>query len=324
MNDTDEILLFLVEEILGPHRPTRADNPQKYFNCKSPKCIHDHNKYNLAYKSDERIFKCFKCETKGSIQRLVSFYGNQAHREKLKLALPYYIPNRSYFDKPKVDHENITCDLLEEYIPLWEPNDTFKYRQALDYVMKTRKITMDQIKEYKIGYTEEGNHKLRVIIPSHNAKGNVNYFEARAYWDKIKMTYLKPKNPDKNDIIFFESRINWDLPVFLVEGVFDAIRIPNAIPMLGKIPSYYLIMKLLEHNARVVICLDEDAIEEAFEIYEDLSSLGLDMFFVDMTGKDDISKMYEDGGKKVIIELLKTVQKLDFELFFNKLLKYGK
>jgi DNA primase len=270
------------------------------------------------------VFKCFKCNTQGSIQRLVSFYGNTGHRDKLKLALPYYIANKSYFDKPKVDYASVTCELPEEYFPLSVPRDSFKYRQALEYVLNNRKISMEEIKDYNIGYTEEGTHKLRIIIPSYNNLGKVNYFEARAYWDKITMNYLKPKNPDKNDIIFFESRINWDLPVFLVEGVFDAMRIPNAIPMLGKSPSYYLITKLIEHNSRVVLCLDEDAITDAYEIYEDLSSLGLDMFFVDMTGKADVSKMYEDHGKKAIIELLKTVQKLNFQMYFQKLLKYGK
>ena len=150
MTDIDEILLFLVEEILGPHRPTREDNPQKYFHCKSPQCRHNHDKFHLAYNAEKRVFKCFKCETRGSIERLVSFYGNRTHSEKLKLALPYHIP-QNYFDRPKVDYATVTCELPKEYLPLWKKRDSFKYRQALDYVMNVRKITMEQIKEYNIG-----------------------------------------------------------------------------------------------------------------------------------------------------------------------------
>jgi len=321
MTDVDEMLIFLVEDILGPHRPTKKDNPQKYFHCKSPQCIHNHDKFHLAYNAEKRVFKCFKCENKGSIQRLVSYYGGKTHSEKLKLILPYHIP-QSYFDRPKVDFANVTCELPKEYLPLWKKRDSFKYRQALDYVINTRKITMEQIKEYNIGYTEEGNRKLRIIIPSYNSSGKVNYYEARAYWDKIKMNYIKPDNPNKDDVIFFENRVNWDLPVFLVEGVFDALRVPNAIPMLGKIPSYYLISKLLEHNSRVILCLDEDAIKEAYEIYEDFSSLGLDMYFIDMSGRKDISKIFEDNGKKAIVDLLKRIQKLNFEKFLEKLIQY--
>lgn len=321
MTDTDEILLFLVEDILGAHRPTKFNNPQKYFNCKSPKCIHDYNKYNLAYKADERVFKCFKCNMKGSIHKLVSYYGNNAHKKQLKLALPYYIESRSYFDKPNFD--SITCELPEEFISLSEKRNSFKYKQALEYITKTRKISLDEIKKYNIGYTEEGKYKLRIIIPSYNEQNKVNYFEARTFWDKVKITYLKPDKPDKQNIIFFENMINWDLPVYLVEGVFDAIRLPNAIPMLGKIPSFYLISKLMQQNSKVILCLDEDAIQDAFEIYEDLSSLGLDIYFIDMTGRGDISKIYEDFGKNGIINLLKTVQKINFENYFKKLLKYG-
>ena len=148
MTDTDEILLFLVEDILGSHRPTRANNPQKYFNCKSPKCIYDRNKYNLAYNADNRVFKCFKCNTQGSIHSLVQNFGNKGHGEKLKLAIPYYIPNKNYFSKPNFDLENITCELPVEYLPLSKFSETFKYKQALDYVTNVRKLTMDQIKDY--------------------------------------------------------------------------------------------------------------------------------------------------------------------------------
>lgn len=321
MNDINNSLLFLVDDVLGPHRPTSKDNPQKYFNCKSSVCIRDHNKYNLSYNSEMRQFHCFKCGTGGSINRLVGLYGKDGHQERLKMILPYSFPNRNYFEKT-VDHDNITCDLPNDYIPLIKHRDGFKYKQALDYVVNKRKITLDQIDEYNIGYTEKGDYKLRIIIPSYNNNGRLNYFEARAYWDKIKMTYLKPKNPDKNDIIFFENRINWDLPVYLVEGVFDAFRIPNSIPMLGKIPSYYLITKLLEHKSRVVLVLDEDAIKDSYKIFEDLTSLGLDMYFIDMSGKDDISRIFEKEGKSSIIKLLKTVKKIDFTEHFMKLFKY--
>ena len=61
------------------------------------------------------------------------------------------------------------------------------------------------------------------------------------------LTYLNSK-----DIIFNEFYINWDLPVYLVEGVFDSLRIPNSIPLLGKGVSPLLLKRLLENNFEVV------------------------------------------------------------------------
>jgi hypothetical protein len=56
------------------------------------------------------------------------------------------------------------------------------------------------------------------------------------------------------------------------------------------------------------------------EIYEKLSSLGLNVFFIDLKGKKDISKTYEDGGQEALNELLNTICRIDEVFKFNKLL----
>ena len=50
------------------------------------------------------------------------------------------------------------------------------------------------------------------------------------------MKYLNPIT-SKEDIIFNEDKIDWNKNLFLVEGVFDSLFIPNSIPMLGKVMS---------------------------------------------------------------------------------------
>jgi hypothetical protein len=186
MNATDQIVFGIVEETLGRPRKTRDDNPQKYFNCRSQKCKNDVDKYNLAFHAESKIFKCWKCHVHGSVYTLIKTFGNKTQLEKLKLALPYFNSVNGFNQKNNVDYDSVTCELPKEYIPLWEPRNSFKYRNALDYVMNTRKISMQEIKDWKIGYTEEGKKKLRIIIPSYNKFNKINYYEARAYWDKLK------------------------------------------------------------------------------------------------------------------------------------------
>ena len=110
------------------------------------------------------------------------------------------------------------------------------------------------------------------------------------------------------------------MPVYLVEGVFDAIRLPNSIPMLGKIPSELLFNKLIKHNSTVIICLDSDAVKDGISIYKKLYSLGLNVFFIDLKGKKDISKIFEDDGQEEINKLLKTICRIDTIFELNKLL----
>jgi len=323
MNNVDHIVLGIVEEVFGQERRTGVENPQKYFNCKSSFCKQDHNKYNLAYHAESKIFKCWKCKIHGSVFTLIKNYGNKGLLEKLTLSLPYYnkITN-NFLNKQYIDYESITCDLPVEYLPLWISSDSFKYKKALDYLLNDRKLTIEEIERYKIGYTESGPRKLRIIIPSYNKKNCINYYEARAYWDKLKQAYMKPDSPDKDDIIFNEKYINFDIPVFLVEGCFDSLRIPNSIPMLGKVPSNLIIENLLKNNSKTILCFDEDAIKDCYDLFNMLSSLGLDVYYIDMTGFGDVSNVYEKNGIDGVKHLMTRIGKLTLNVFMEKKLKY--
>ena len=92
----------------------------------------------------------------------------------------------------------------------------------------------------------------------------------------------------------------------------------NAIPLLGKNISDFLVSKLVEHRSKVIICLDEDAKKDACQIYNQLDALGLDVWLVDV--KDDMAKIYQEHGKAGVIETISRKKKLDFtEIFADKL-----
>ena len=320
---TDFLVVSIVQKCLGNPKSQKDSESrvQWEFNCPSPKCKHDHNKYNLAYQSQKKVFKCWKCNYKGYIHKLIRDNGAREDYDRLKLILPEYeVEPFSVFKKAAVDYELITCELPLGYLPLNCQRSSNLYKLAWDYVTNDRKITPSQIDKYKIGYTETGSRKFRIILPSFNAAGRLNYYEARSFLKDPKVPYLKPDEPDKQDIIFNEQFINWDLPIYLVEGVFDAIRIPNAIAMLGKIPSPLLISKILRHNATVIVCLDADALRNGMDIYNMFYSLGLNVFFIDLKGKKDISKTYEDHGQTEIDKLLKTVCHIDTMFELNKII----
>ena len=318
LND-DYLVVNILESFLGAPKSNKDAETkiQWEFNCPSDSCRYDQNKFNLAYHAKNKVFKCWKCKYSGVVTKLVSRYGTSEDKKRLKLILPdYKIQQFNVFRRPEINYDLITCDLPDGYLPLNKERQSKLYKLAYDYVTNERKITTTQIDKYKIGYAETGPRKLRIIFPSYNSSEKINYFEARAFLKNAKTTYLKPDYPDKQDIIFNEKFINWDLPVYLVEGVFDAIRLPNSIPMLGKIPSELLFNKLIKHNSTVIICLDSDAVKDGISIY----SLGLNVFFIDLKGKKDISKIFEDDGQEEINKLLKTICRIDTIFELNKLL----
>ena len=327
MEDNDRIILSLLIEVFGEpkHFDISNEKEQWEFNCPSSYCKHDYEKYNLSYNAKMKIFNCWKCGsrlgTKGYVHKLVKKYGTKSQYDRLNLILPEHSTNLiDVFNKPKVDHALITCKLPQGYHPLNKFRNTPLYKKAYDYITIDRKVNKLIIDKFKIGYTEEGSHRNRIIIPSFNNANKLNYFEARAFLN-VKPPYLKPSSPDKELIIFNESFINWDLPIYLVEGPFDMIRIPNSIPLLGKTLSDLLIRQILQHNSKVILCLDADAVMEGEATYKMLSSLGVDVYFVDLTGKNDISWNYENYGMPAIVELLKTVKKLDINFSLKNILK---
>ena len=56
-----------------------------------------------------------------------------------------------------------------------------------------RGITSTDVLKYNIGFCNKGFYKDRVIIPSYNNEGNLNYFQARSYSDRaLGMKYQNP------------------------------------------------------------------------------------------------------------------------------------
>lgn len=320
----DYSLVLILKSFLGsPKSDSGGENRTQWeFNCPSNKCKFDSNKYNLNYHSAKKVFRCWKCGYSGYIHKLVKNYGGKNNYNNLTLLLPTDRVGYNIFKKPEIDYNAISCELPPEFIPInkLDAKTSWKQNKAIEYLTQTRKVSQEIIDKYNIGFTEDGYYKNRIIIPSKNSAGSHNYFEARDYTGKSKPTYLKPKDIHKDHIIFNEFDINWNIPVYLVEGVFDMFRIPNSIPMLGKSPSDLLIDMIIRYNPTIIICLDDDAVSDSNNIYKNLSSLGVDVYHINMSGLSDISKIYEDYGREGVLHLVKSAKKLNFTHIFDKIL----
>jgi len=187
--------------------------------------------------------------------------------------------------------------------------------------LRSRRVDDEMIKKFQIGYTESGPRKFRIIIPSFNKNGDVNYYEARSYLPWVKPAYYKPDAEEvpKSAIIFNVSNVDFNLPTYLVEGVFDLMVLYNAIPLLGKEIPDILLAKLIKYKTKVILCLDEDALKDSVEIYNCLIECGIDVYFVEI--KDDIAKYYEKYGKEALIEVLKAHRKLDLKYIVSLIMK---
>lgn len=197
--------------------------------------------------------------------------------------------------------------LPEEFHPMYIPIASPEYKNALAYLIR-RGILKEDIIRYNIGYCETGPYAYHVIIPSYDAKGTLNFFVGRRYYETEGV--LPHKKPEVSmDLIGFESFINYNEPINLCEGAFDAIAIRNnAVPLFGKYPSKKLQEKMiLNGTKRVNIILDNDALRDSINNCELMMRLGIEVALVKLSGKDP-SKL----GFQKVHELIRNSKPIEF------------
>lgn len=184
----------------------------------------------------------------------------------------------------------------------------------------SRGLTNKQIQDYKIGFCQSGKYKDMIIIPSYNNHNNLNYFVARSFNPYSKLKY---KNPSaQKEMIFFQNRINWDIPIILVEGVFDAITIRyNAIPLITSSINTYLLRKLIKYNPIIYLLLDGDAKRKGIIITQKLKNYGLQNVYniIIEEQKHDASSLGYNKIWQIIDQNKKEVTQQS--IFINKLYK---
>jgi hypothetical protein len=111
---------------------------------------------------------------------------------------------------------------FDEIHPLHIPR-----KEAFNY-LKKRGITDEIIEKYQIGLCLEGEYAGRIIVPSFDKKGELNFFVSRSWNPRSKLKYKNPE-ASKDFLIFNESLIDWKKDIYLVEGVFDSFFLNNSI-----------------------------------------------------------------------------------------------
>ena len=121
-----------------------------------------------------------------------------------------------------------------------------------------------------------GKFRRRVIIPSFNLEGNLNYYVARTIDDAKKMKYRNAEVP-KEEVIFNAVDLDWEKEIILVEGVFDAMKCPeNTVPVLGSTLSKKsnLLKMVTRHQTPCLVSLDPDMKQKAYKLADLLVSSG--------------------------------------------------
>lgn len=300
-----DLLLDLLIDILGEPKSKYKQQDQFAFNCpvcSAHKGVDFDDKYNLEVNVEKNVYHCWSCgetdNTHGSIKKLVGKWGNKKQKQRIKILLPEEFT-------PKLDSSLPFEGLPKEYIFL---NTNYKsdFKDKALYYLKNRRIDKDFIERYKIGFAERGKYSGRIIIPSYNKDGVIDYFVSRTF-TKQKPKYLNAES-EKSDIIFNELHLSWYSTIYFVEGPFDHIVTPNSIPGLGKVMGDDLLKKIHDNAlANIVILVDGDAWEDGIKLYNMLNSGKLRdrVKIIKLPEKYDISLIHQLFGKEGVGKILR-------------------
>jgi len=301
------------------------ESEQLQVNC--PRCqerdglSHPDGKFNLEINTAKRMFRCWKCDEpkfSGSLGRLVRTFGTYADYEMYKA----YAGIFHDYDYKEDEKEYAPVKLPEEMILFTQmQSGNLEHFEAYSYLVTERKISRDIILKYRLGFCTTGKYAKRIIIPSYDINGEINYFVGRSYDPaEKKKKYLNPY-ADKDKIIFNEGLVNWDSTVYLVEGAFEMLTFPvNCIPMLGKTLSPTLFVKLKELKPEVVVLLDPDAYKNAIQLYYMLYTIYVGceekVKIVKLPTEEDLDELRRNQGIDDVIDSLYGARGLNTEDYF--------
>lgn len=264
--DEFEAVVELISEFLGDPKKIYENKSQISWDC--PICDDDKHKGNLEVNIEKGLFHCWACGdtegTHGTLNKLFGKFGTKQQKKLYNILRPEENEKKVKVVKPKVVlPENFT--LFKDSHPVYPIR-----KQAYNY-LKNRGITDNIIEKFGIGFCDKGSHAGRIVIPSYNKKGELNYYVGRS-WDIHSRAKYRNPEAEKEKIIFWESLIDWDRDIYLVEGAFDGMFLDNPVVMLGKHMSE-LLFETIYNNAKgdIIICLDGDAWENAVRLYHELN-----------------------------------------------------
>lgn len=298
MHTRGQVIQF-IEKIFGPAKLSNGGLNVSVV-CPNRNCPSvSRNKKKLVIRTDNFLVHCWVCGIKS---------------KNLYNILRKYIPGattefrETFLGSKEI---NLIDDIEENYVEeLRLPkgfillaevmNDSStEIKQAIWYLKHRRKILDRDFWYFKYGITlEDERYKNRIIIPSFDEEGDLNFFTTRSIRDKISLKSVHCNQAKRTGMAFNEINVDWSEELTIVEGPFDLVRCnDNATCMLGSDldENHYLFQKIVENHTPVVLAYDDDAIVKMYNTANLLSQYNVPVRIFDLPqGVHDVGEMKKE------------------------------
>ena len=264
-----------------------------------PNCdLGSQTKKKLSIRLDTDVCHCWVCGFKSrSLAPIIRKFYSRANLEEYHSRFKEKKILAS--DEPIEEVLSVTLPsgfkLLSTSLSALDPD----FRSVLKY-LKRRDITHRDLWYYRLGTCTSGRFRRRVIIPSFDFEGKLNYYVARSIDNSETRRYINARVP-KVDIIFNELNIRWNQELTIVEGPFDLMKCnDNATCLLGSGLSIEsrLFNKIIANQTPVLLGLDPDMKDKTQKIAKKLSEFNVPVRILNVGAKDDVGEMSRNEFEK--------------------------
>jgi hypothetical protein len=209
------------------------------------------------------VYHCWVCDLKGrGLAKLIKKVDASKVAE--------YLSDYRSFKKTenKSEQDEIRIDLPEDFRLLINPKSSDPDWKAVTKYALSRGFTKKTMWSFRIGYSRSFQWRRRLMIPSFDKDGNINYITGRAIDPDNSFRYKNESAPRKT-IIFNEMDIDFSKPLLLAEGPMDLVKVKmNKTCLLGSTlgSDNLLFQRIVENQTPIILILDSDAQSKALKI----------------------------------------------------------
>lgn len=289
---TNSDKIALIQSILGQVEAHR-DGINVSVRCPNRECPSHPvtaQKKKFCIRLDDDRAHCWVCGLKGHLSKILRLHvgrdavikfggvmaANYAHDDR-KENLPPRLP---------ADFRLLGPFLGRVGVPYVNPFIKYLY---------SRGISDRDIWHFKFGFSNEPSWRNRVIMPSFDRNGNLNWITGRTILDGIRPKYLD-HDGDKN-IIFNEINLDWTHDLTIVEGPFDMVKCDqNSVPLMGSEFSEKsrLFAMIVAHNTPVILGLDADVRRKTAKFAKLMCQFDIDVRILPLGEHKDVGEMTRD------------------------------
>jgi hypothetical protein len=294
--------LTFIESVFD--RGTLAANG-KNFSVRCPICApSDRSKRKLAIRVEDDLNHCWTCGWRAhNLSPLIRKFGTQEQLARYRDEfLPESARGRTHSETEQKLEAKIELPKDFRLLTLAALNDPDA--KAAWLYLKKRNVSHRDAWFYKLGISNDYRWKRRIIMPSFDSMGNLNYFVGRNFDEFDRRPKYDNPDIDKLPVIFNEMNVDWSGRLVLCEGPFDLMKCgENAVPLLGSDLNEQsrLFTQILVHGTPIALALDGDMwYRKTPKILKKLQEYNIDTVVVDTREAGDPGKMSKQEFKDAV------------------------